>query len=147
MILCSTTGFYGSVVDKTVVTFDGSVTAIRNGKYDDYEYDLYDDSGVKVRCKGGAMIVDGGYMAEPTMMEPTKNPVDDDDSRWSEMVESLRKDIECTFGELKACFAILKYGPRFGDLDLVDNIFITCCAMHNQRKAPWFRCSMGVGCT
>ena len=27
-----------------------------------------------------------------------------------------------------------KYGPRFGDLDLIDDIFLTCCALHNQRK-------------
>ena len=59
------------------------------------------------------------------------------------MVESLRKDIECLFVELKSEFAILKYGPRFGDLDLVDDVFQTCCAMHNQRKVslglsePW----------
>jgi hypothetical protein len=77
------------------------------------------------------------------MMEPSKYPVDDDDRRWSEMLESLRKDIECVNGEVKQEFAILKYGPRFSDLDLVDSIFKTCMAMHNQRKRmygldePW----------
>ena len=47
------------------------------------------------------------------------------------MAESLRKDIECLNGELKSGFGILKYGPRFGDLDLIDDIFLTCCALHN----------------
>jgi hypothetical protein len=50
------------------------------------------------------------------------------------MLESLRKDIECLFGHLKQEFAILKYGSRFNSLELMDDIFITCCAIHNQRK-------------
>ena len=50
------------------------------------------------------------------------------------MLESLRRDVECLFGELKQEFAVLKYGTRFNDLALMDNIFLTCCAIHNQRK-------------
>ena len=68
------------------------------------------------------------------MIEPSKNPIDDWEQNFSEMLESLRKDVECVNGELKQEFAILKYSPRFGDLDLIDNIFLTCCALHNQRK-------------
>ena len=68
------------------------------------------------------------------MMEPSKRPADVDDYNWTEMLESLRKDVECLFGELKQEFALLKYGTRFTDLSLMDNIFLTCCAIHNQRK-------------
>ena len=50
------------------------------------------------------------------------------------MLESLRRDVECLFGELKQEFAVLKYGTRFNDLALMDNKFLTCCAIHNQRK-------------
>jgi hypothetical protein len=67
-------------------------------------------------------------------MYPSKHSDNFDEQCWSEMVESLRKDIECLFGELKAAFSILKFGPRFRDLDVVDDIFLACCAMHNQRK-------------
>jgi hypothetical protein len=37
----------------------------------------------------------------------------------------------------------IKYGIRFNSLDLMDDIFLTCCAIHNQRKIiagadlPW----------
>jgi Plant transposon protein len=77
------------------------------------------------------------------MMEPSKRTKSTDDLNWSEMNESLRKDVECLFGILKQEFAILKYGCRFSDLSLVDDIFQTCCAIHNQRKIvsgsdqPW----------
>ena len=69
------------------------------------------------------------------MMEPTKHcDGREDEHNWTEMLESLRKDVECLFGELKQEFAILKYGSRFNDLTLMDSIFLTCCAIHNQRK-------------
>lgn len=53
---------------------------------------------------------------------------------FSNMVESLRKDVECTFGILKGCFSILRYGSRFMDVKLCDAIFLTCCGLHNVRK-------------
>ena len=64
-------------------------------------------------------------------------------ANWSEMVESLLKDVECTFGILKAIFAILKYGCRFTDMGVMDNIFKTCCTIYNQKllarggDEPW----------
>jgi hypothetical protein len=50
------------------------------------------------------------------MMEPSKNPDGVDYHNSSEMLESLRKDVECLFGELKQEFGILKYGSRFNNL-------------------------------
>jgi hypothetical protein len=35
---------------------------------------------------------------------------------------------------MKQEFAIFKYGSRFNSLELMGNIFLTCCAIHNQRK-------------
>ena len=52
------------------------------------------------------------------------------------MLESLRKDNEYLFDQMEQEFAILKYGSRFNSLELIDNIFLTCCAIHNQRKIP-----------
>lgn len=129
-----TRGFYGTVVDKSIVKFDGFMCAIRAGLYKSFKYLLYNESGVLEECTGGACLNDNGYLYIPTMMEPTKDPVDEADQQWSEMAESLRKDIERLFGVLKQAFAILKYGTRFGDLGVVDDIFLTCLAMYNQRK-------------
>ena len=44
----------------------------------------------------------------------------------------MRKDVECTFGILKGRFRILKTGIRQHDSVDVDNIWFTCCALHNM---------------
>jgi len=47
------------------------------------------------------------------------------------MVESMWKDFECTFGILKGWFHILKTGIRLHSLKAADQIWKTCCALHN----------------
>ena len=44
----------------------------------------------------------------------------------------MRKDVECTFGILKGRWRILKYGLRQHLLMDADNIWKTCCALHNM---------------
>ena len=43
----------------------------------------------------------------------------------------MRKDVECTFGILKGRWRILKTGVRVYGVDRVDDIWLTCCALHN----------------
>ena len=134
MIVSATKGFYGSVSDKSIVKFDGAMMAMKNGLYDANTYELYNDEGILYTVEGAYNLCDNGYHKWSTMMEPSKRPADVDDYNWTEMLESLRKDVECLFGELKQEFAVLKYGTRFNDLAVMDNIFLTCCAIHNHRK-------------
>jgi hypothetical protein len=98
MIVSATKGFYGSVVDMTVVKFDSAMVALREGAYNDHEYSLYDATGNSKVVKGGYCICDNGYLRWPTMMAPSKVAVDVPDYNWREMLESMRKDIECLFG-------------------------------------------------
>jgi Plant transposon protein len=127
----------------TIVKFDSAMVAMRDGVYKDHEYSLYDATGNSKVVKGGYCICDNGYLRWPTMMAPSKVAIGAPDYNWSEMLESLRKDIECLFGQMKQEFAILKYDSRFNSLELMDNIFLTCCAIRNQRKIiagadlPW----------
>jgi hypothetical protein len=51
--------------------------------------------------------------------------------RWSKWLESMRKDVECTFGILKGRWRILKSGIRLQGVDAVDKVWLTCCALHN----------------
>ena len=44
----------------------------------------------------------------------------------------MRKDVECTFGILKGRWRILKYGLRLHSLMNADNVWKTCCALHNM---------------
>ena len=43
----------------------------------------------------------------------------------------MRKDVECTFGILKGRFRLLKAGVRLDGINAVDNVWFTCCALHN----------------
>ena len=68
---------------------------------------------------------------------------DEHETRWSRWLESMRKDVECTFGILKGRFRILKVGIRLHGVQVVDDIWFTCCALHNMllevdgRSAEW----------
>jgi hypothetical protein len=44
----------------------------------------------------------------------------------------MRKNVECAFGILKGRWRILKTGIRVRSLDTADNIWYTCCALHNM---------------
>ena len=132
-ILAVTPGWYGSVVDKTIVKFDKAMLDIRDGRYADYTYEVYNDEGRKYTMRGAYVLCDNGYLSWTTMMEPSKVSASVEESNWSEMCESLRKDVEGTFGIMKQMFAILKYGSRFTDQAEMDKIFMTCAALYNQR--------------
>jgi hypothetical protein len=60
-----------------------------------------------------------------------KTTMDRREIRFSEWLESMRKDVECTFGILKGRWRILKTGIRLHGVDNADKIWLTCCALHN----------------
>ena len=47
-------------------------------------------------------------------------------------MESIRKDIKCTFGILKNPFKYLKRFNRSHNVSDVDNAFTSCCMLHNM---------------
>jgi hypothetical protein len=47
------------------------------------------------------------------------------------IVELMRKDVECTFGILRGRWRILKTGVRLHGVEKVDQVWFTCCALHN----------------
>mmetsp|Transcript_67276 Transcript_67276/g.140130 ORF Transcript_67276/g.140130 Transcript_67276/m.140130 type:complete len:142 (+) Transcript_67276:1009-1434(+) len=50
---------------------------------------------------------------------------------WSKNLESSCKDVECVFGRLKGRFRILKIPSLFWYQHEIDNVFFTCCILHN----------------
>ena len=76
-------------------------------------------------------IVDNGYLSWFFTIPPSSNGTTYEIIRFSEWLESMRKDIECTFGIMKCRFAILKYGLRFQNIAKCDETWLTCCALHN----------------
>lgn len=136
-ILGTTRGHPGSWNDKTLVLFDTFIRGIKRGDIlNDHVFYLneYDSDGqvVKVMYKGVWIIVDNGYHAWATTVPPFTNTGYQDEIRWSEWVESMRKDVECAFGIMKGRWRILKSGIRLHSIESVDMIWATCCALHNM---------------
>ena len=53
--------------------------------------------------------------------------------RFSPWLESLwKEDVEYTFGILKGHWRVLKSGIRVPNTEAADNMWLTCCAMHNM---------------
>lgn len=67
-----------------------------------------------------------------TLIAPSKYPSSVDESDFSSMLESVRKDVECFFGILKGRFRILKLRMGYHSREDIDNIFFTCCILHNM---------------
>jgi hypothetical protein len=135
-ILYTTSGHPARWNDKTLVLFDDFAGGIHSGKLlDDVEFELWelDDEGneVAVKYRGCWLMVDNGYLKWSTTVPPFKNSLSRREIRWSEWIESLRKDVECTFGILKGRWRILKAGVRVHGVEVTDKIFKTCCALHN----------------
>ena len=54
------------------------------------------------------------------------------EKRCLEWLDSMRMDVECTFGILKSRFRMLKAGIRVHGFNVVDDIYMTCCALHDM---------------
>ena len=52
------------------------------------------------------------------------------DIHWSKWVELMRKDMEY-FGKLKGHWHTLKTEISLDGVRIIDNVWITCCALHN----------------
>jgi len=135
-ILHSTTGGPGHWNDQTMVRLDQFISGIRNGNnLQDIEFELLDHDSkgkvITVKYKGVYVIVDNGYLQWSCTVPPFSITSDMDEIRWSKWLESMRKDVECTFGILKGRWRILKLGIRLQGVESVDKIWLTCCALHN----------------
>lgn len=104
-ILYTTSGFPGRWNDKTIVTFDEFLLGIREGtRLADVSFKLREQRDGTTRERdylGVWVMVDNGYLRSPTTIPPLKACSTYDELRWSKWLESLRKDVECTFGILK----------------------------------------------
>ena len=101
-IIASTVGYPGRWNDMTIVRFDGFVTDVQRGLYlQDNQFTLKNDKGEDENHIGAWILVDGGYLNWSTLICPFKDSLSVKEERWSSWAESMRKDVECTFGILK----------------------------------------------
>jgi hypothetical protein len=134
--IATTSGHPARWNDKTLALFDNFRQDLHEGDImDDNRFKLYayDSNGevTKQEYQGAWLLVDSGYLAWSTTVPPIKTTNSRAEIRFSAWLESMRKDVKCTFGILKGRWQILKTGIRLFDTQSADKIFLTCCALHN----------------
>jgi hypothetical protein len=127
LILHTTNGGPGRWNDQSMVRLNTFVSGIRDGSVlNDCDFELLargKDGEVKsLHFLGAYLIVDNGYLNWSCTVPPFGVTNDIDEIRWSKWLESMRKDVECTFGVLKSRWRILKSGVRIYGVDSVDHI-------------------------
>jgi hypothetical protein len=128
---------WGLIGSNTIEGLNMDLPSDSDSSSDDENEQIGEEDGTKAkRTLGYKRAAPGTY--DPTTgktVPPFKDPTDDDQLRWSEWVESMRKDVECVFGIMKGRWRILKVGMRIrgnsDGLKTVDNTWKACCAFHN----------------
>ena len=136
-ILDSTSGHPGRWNDKTLVLCHDLIVKLHGGKiFQDNMFELEEhglDGRIRKRkYKGAWVITDNGYLNWACTIPPFKEPVFKSEHDFTKWLESIRKDVECTFGILKGRFRQLKTGTRLHGIKATYRIWLTCCAMHNM---------------
>lgn len=132
MILSCTRGWPGKDPDTTICEGDPFFALLRNDNlYKSFEWTYYTANGETKTKRGAWLLVDGGYPDWICLQCPPKKKLDEDVLRWGKMLESMRKDVERTFGILKQRWRILKTGVTLQKFAVTDDAFHTACALHN----------------
>jgi hypothetical protein len=130
----STRSFFGARNDKTTSLFDPWLTGVHSGilPKSSVFYELMNADGTFSSETVAWLICDGGYHKWATMICPYGATSVRAERLWSEMLESVRKDVECVFGIMKSRFRILRHGMRIHYFHEIDAVWFTCCIMHNM---------------
>jgi len=127
-------GFYGSYNDHNKTNGDIEFLEILDG-LSDIQFFFFDDNEAVVCIKGAYFIVDGGYPKVRSLIDGYRNRFTRNEIMWSEWLESIRKDIECTFGILKGRFRFLLHAMEYHKCQ-------TTYKRKQQLVQCFFRCSI-----
>jgi hypothetical protein len=136
--------YYGATNDISISNTDPFCLHLRRGKFRDVEYELIDKNGTIRSYKGGWLVVDGGYLKLSVFIDPQHRRFHPNEIMFSEWLESVRKDVECTFGMLKSRFRLLWNGVVYHYTQDIEMAMKTACILHNliltydgQSLASW----------
>lgn len=130
--------FVGSATDITMSYWDPVTIELLNGNLEalsdnlsNYTFKTYDFDGKVITWKGVYCITDRGYLKRSVFVDPAIESFAKNHVMWSEWLESVRKDVECTFGIIKARFRFLKNAVRYHYPDVIEAAFKCCAILHN----------------
>jgi hypothetical protein len=125
----------GAHNDKTIASMDPAIHAIRTLQiFITYAWQAVTAVG-NAAVYGVYLICDGGYHVWRILQRCSVVSSDPKMMFLMNRISSARKDVECTFGVMKARFRILKHPILCQELSDVNNIFTTCCIFHNMLLA------------
>ena len=126
--------FFGTYNDKTIVKYDDTVDKLRKKTLfgERVIYKLRNANGELIEHDNPYIICDGGYLKLEYLQTMYKHSSETYTRAWSKRMESVRKDVECTFGILKSRFRCLRHGIRFHDYNQIESVFHMCCILHNM---------------
>ena len=127
-----TPGYKGSCNDVQICQNDPICLAVLSGALEDIEYNLYNEFGELYKCKGGYILVDGGFVNSIVFIEPDKFRINRDAVLYSEWLKSVRKDVECFFGILKKRWTWFRNGICYHSPATLESAFKTVCALNNM---------------
>jgi hypothetical protein len=111
---------------------DPTITSIREGFYKDVEWEYYTVKGEVKRDEGVYLFCDGGYLRWVTLVCPYSGSSETGRRRYfNDNLESIRKDVKCTFGILKKRWRILDYGLQYCNMPKCEKVlcFLICLKM------------------
>lgn len=123
--------FFGAANDKLVVKACDETKAIIEGSMEHILFHLYDTEGNLVTVQGGYLIADGGFLRIGCMTDPGHGSWAMNEVRWSEFLESIRKDVECFYGILKNRFRFCLGPIEVRDYEVIESAFQCCTMIHN----------------
>jgi hypothetical protein len=123
---------FGATNDMTLARNDWYPKKFSNGGFENIRFEIFVARGVVLVCYGAYLITDTGYLKQNCFVCPMSNRVDRPAVIFSEFVESARKDVECTFGQLKNRWRIIKGSIEMNSVHDIDMLFKACCILHNM---------------
>jgi hypothetical protein len=138
---------FGSRNDMDIVKTDEYVHEVRSKRlFRDTQWSYYNHNGHVRQANGMYLICDNGYLRWPTTICPfTRRSNSSPEGYFSTNIESVRKDMECTFGIIKKRWRILNNGFYQRDIVKCDKIFVTCCCLNNFMLDLMERTNVRVG--
>ena len=117
-----------------------------NRLFRDAMWSYYNHEGKVRSSRGMYLICDNGYLRWPTTICPfTRTKKSMPEGYFSTNVESVCKDVECTFGIIKKRWQVLNNGFYHRDIIICEKIFVTCCCMNNYMLDQMVRTNVRVG--
>ena len=138
---------FGSRNDMDIIKTDEYVHEVRSKHlFCNAHWSYYNHNGQVRQANGMYLICDNGYLRWPTTICPfTRTSNSSPEGYFSMNIESVRKDVECTFGIIKKRWRILNNGFYQRDIVKCDKIFVTCCCLNNFMLDLMERTNVRVG--